>query len=875
MQTVNKPLLIEVLGDNNGQKRGETLKQRVVVNNKGTQPAEIDLWIAATDDKSEVVLRWCTFNKPNPLKLDANSQEAVELTFEIPLEATIDLYNYEILVDAQSQYPGKIDRRPQQLRILPSEQDAELDQEPAFSLQPTTSSIQPFPLLPGETLDVNIKIENRSKRVDRFYVTCPEFDQSWISIRYPESTLETTGLGRETDGLELNPGKSGEIALSIHPPQYTPAGNYFPTVRLTSSIKDKLVLLDVVYLQLMPDERIAVQLNPSVRRVPAEPGIFTIDLTNSGNLDCKLIVRASDPEQVFAYTLEPFIAKLTPGTTQAIGLRATPKKWWHRPWRGKGVEIPLTIELDNLQDQLRPEWVNLALPQEMPSGTILWQPHPWWRLWLLILLALGTVGAIAFAIWFKWFYKPPLPSALPLPEILKVENIADPKAPQQEKKQYQEGFGDAIRLDWKISHLERIEKVVVIRLENNVETDRKTFPFYGKVQDPLKRQDPLTQKDKPNNFCENDGTQSQVVSCNGIITSAQKAGNYVFELQVFAVKDPNSKRDFNQPVATLKTDTIAIKSALPPKIVEFSATKPTYQEGATQTIASPAILLPTVAVSPTPTASPAPTVSPTVSQTPLPLPSPRLLEPTTGLIRLNWEVNNSRQIKELKIVGVAPDGSISSPLKRYLFAKGILPAELQPYCTQAASLICQNVPTDAIKAGDYTFKLVVVPQQASDQEIMKITEVIKIISQTPKILFQVDGQNVDQNPKLVYEIGPSRQPIEVTISWKVEGSDGLKVELLPAPGQVKPDDQLKFPLGKSSSSETFTLKVTNRSGEQVEKSVVIQSIEVKPPTRPTSTTSGGVTGGASGSPGSPTSSTPPPTPSDPSRLSPIELPPRP
>jgi len=868
MQTVNKPLLIEVLGDNNGQKRGETLKQRVVVNNKGTQPAEVDLWIAATDDKSEVVLRWCTFNKPNPLKLDANSQETVELTFEIPLEATIDLYNYEILVDAQSQYPGKIDRRPQQLRILPSEQDAELDHEPTFSLQPTTSSTQPFPLLPGETLDVNVKIENRSKRVDRFYVSCPEFDQSWISIRYPESTLETTGLGRETDGLELNPGKSGEIALSIHPPQYTPAGNYFPTVRLTSSIKDKLVLLDVVYLQLMPDERIAVQLNPSVRRVPAEPGLFTIDLTNSGNLDRKLILRASDPEQLFVYTLEPFIAKLTPGTTQAIELRANPKKWWHRPWRGRGVKVPLTIELDNLQDKLRPELVNLALPQEMPSGAILWQPHPWWRWWLLILLALGAVGAIAFAIWLTWFYKSP-PSELP--QILKVESTADPKT--KEKKQYQEGFGDAVRLDWKISHLERIEKVVVIRLENNVETDRKTFSFDGQIKDPLQH------KDKLNNFCEptdsNPNNAEKVVSCNGIITSAQKAGNYVFELQVFAIKDQNSKRDFNQPVATLKTDTITIKPALPPKIVEFSATKPTYQESVTQTIVSPAISLPTVAVSPTPTTSPAATVSPAVSQTPLPLPSPRLSEPTTGLIRLNWEVNNPIQIKELKVVGVAPDGSISSPLKRYPFAKGILPAELQPYCIQAASLVCQNVPTDAIKAGDYTFKLVVVPQQASDQEIMKTTEVIKIIAQTPKISFQVDGQDVDQNPKLVYEIGPSRQPIEVTLSWKVEGPDGLKVELLPAPGQVKPDDQLKFPLGKSSSSETLTLKVTNRSGEQVEKSVVIQSVEVKPPTRPTPANSGGVTGGASGSTGSPTSSTPPPTPSDPSQLSPIELPPRP
>lgn len=75
-----------------------------------------------------------------------------------------------------------------------------------------------------------------------------------------------------------------------------------------------------------------------------------------------------------------------------------------------------------------------------------------------------------------------------LPEILKVENTTDPKT--KEKKQYQEGFGDAIRLDWQISDLERIEKVIVIRLENNIETDRKTFPCLWKNSRPthMKRQ---------------------------------------------------------------------------------------------------------------------------------------------------------------------------------------------------------------------------------------------------------------------------------------------------------------------------------------------------------------------------------------------------
>lgn len=851
MQTVNKPFSIEVLGNGNGAKRGTTIQRQVIVKNTGDRSAEVDLWIAAVDSTSEPVLRWCTFNKPNPLSIEADRQEMVELRFEIPPDATPALYHYEILVDAQSQYPDKIERRPQQLRVLPADQDTTIDQTPVFSLHPATRSTDPAVLQAEESLTVIIRVENRSKRVDRFYVTCLEFDQTWISVRYPDG-LETTGLGRETDGLELNPGQSGQITLIVHPPRYTPAGHYFPTVRLTSSISDDLVLLDVVYLQILPDERLDVRLHPPSRQVPREPEAFTIDLRNPGNINRQLSLQAGDRERLFRYTLNPFIVKLSPGEQQTIDLILKSKKWWRRPWRGKGLEIPFAIELANLK-QLDPS--PPALPQEMPQGTIVWQAHPWWRRLLLILLALGSLGAIAYLIWFHFFHKAPPP---PTPKILSVENTNDPRTNQ--KKDYQEGYGDAIRLDWQISHLDQIEKVVLVRLENNVETDRKTFYLGGTIPAPL-------QQKGQSNYCKpteledskQPETKINAVNCIGMITSAQKAGNYTFELQVFA-----KQQDLSQPVGTLKTDTIVINPALPPKIVEFSATKPSYSEAQVGTAPSK---LPSVNIP----------ASPAVSANPLPAPRP-VLPLTAGLIRLNWEINSFSQIQEVRVIGLAADGSIGSPLKRYLFVDGRLPAELQPYCVQTTRLICQNVPTDAAKPGDYTFKLTVIPKQASSSEITKATEVIKIIPQTlspSDIVFSVDGQSVDQTPKFVYEVSPNRPPIEISLSWNVKQAEGLKVELLPAPGGVKLNDTLKFPLGQSSSSETLTLKVTTRSGEQLSKSVVIQTVELKPVPNPAAGTSRVTVPNSASSNRSSTPELPSPTPSDPTRLSPIELPPRP
>lgn len=63
MQIANNPLFIEDLSPEANQiARGSTAKRHIIVKNLGDKKADIDIWIAATDEKSEALLRWCTFS---------------------------------------------------------------------------------------------------------------------------------------------------------------------------------------------------------------------------------------------------------------------------------------------------------------------------------------------------------------------------------------------------------------------------------------------------------------------------------------------------------------------------------------------------------------------------------------------------------------------------------------------------------------------------------------------------------------------------------------------------------------------------------------------------------------------------------------------
>ncbi|MGF1497310.1 MAG: hypothetical protein ACFB8W_10865 [Elainellaceae cyanobacterium] len=807
MQTVSSLIVIEDVSEQPNQApQGAVIQRQIKVKNLGNQLTELDLWIAPTDNQSELLWKWCTFSETNPLRISPYEERDIILTFDIPSQASIGTYGYEVLAETRFPHAGQLIRRSQQLRIVRSD-DLERESVPRFAVQPTTRSAQPLEISVGEPQILTVQVENRSRRVDRFYLICPDLDPTWITIRYPESNPDLPGIITETDGLELNPGEAANIQLVLHPPVHALAGTYFPTLRLISTIRDDLVLLDVVYLKLLPYDQVTAEIQPPRQGIPEDRGTFEVQLFNRGNRQRQLTVFAQDGDRLFNYTLEPDFIRFAPGEQSQLSLVARPRKWWRRPWWGKGLDVTFDLGLDQSAEP-----ADYALPDTLPQGTLVWQPRPFWHLGLLLLLSLGVIGAIAFALWYT-FLKPDAPP--PAPQV---------SAFAATETGYQEG-GSPIRLNWEISPFSDLQKLVLIRLEDGVETYRKSYEFNpGSVQ-------PIPAELRPgqgraSGSCEVADTAPQSLRCQGIATPATPAGDYVFKLQVFSV------HSLDEPAEIELTDSIAVAPPEPaPAIATFTSTHPAYTTAGAPSEDGESLV--------------------------------------AGPILLNWAIAQPTQIQALQLVGIASDGTVQSPAQIYSLEQGI-PPELRPFCTVATTLQCSNVPTNAREAGDYTFQLTVIPRQPNGEPISQTTATIPITAPPPQInFFRINDQDVAANPKLVLAIAPppgsdadpdstsdsdassdsgSSSANEITLSWEVEASEGTKVELLPAPGIVPPEETMVYPLSASPRRETITLRVTNASGEQVSQTVVVETARPPqpdpaetPPASPTDMTSDGVT----------------------------------
>jgi hypothetical protein len=733
--------------------RGETFSCTYEISNEGVSKDNFTIWIDSTDNSSEPILRWYDFNESNPFTVDKFKK--ITLLIEVPPQAIPGLYNYEILLQLAGRNAGKTISIPEQLKVTQSDNDAELGSEPGFFVEPITTSTKPYKFKQGEELEVKIKVENRSQNTDTFYLYCDstsaELKNNWFTVKYPTSTLDSIGLVKETDGLQLNPKKSGEIILKLHPPRETLAGNYFPTIRLGSKSKQDLLLLDVFYLQILPEDNLDIKMYPLLRKIPKEGGEFQLQLTNNGNTKQEITVHAQDKNDIFQYQI--FYPKrngvantnniiLSPGEKfQEVTLKALPKKGWLRPIiPGKVLEFPFNIELKN-NSSVATSYDAAKLPQNLPQGNLIWESRPLWQ----FLLGLGILGLIGFIIW-GYFLKNKIPPLLP--KIEKFSVVTPEK--------YQEGQKDNILLDWEITQIEKIdkiEKVTVTRLEGNVETDRKNYlseKLLTLCSNQKAKKSENQNLDSFNNqesnpgfslfnpfkinlfglFGDKEPQKEKSLVCQKINLGKVKAGKYTFKIEVFPKDSPEVAS------SSRITDTIEVKPAVVvfqpvPQILDFSSTKPSYEELDEEsrikfidTFKQP--LVNKLSINGLPSAP----------------------------ITLNWKISNPKNIKELKIIGLAPDGSVSSELKNYkVDPKKRLPIGLEAACKlkevvaepsqnrnkpkeespekgeKLEELECNNISTGALKAGDYVFKLTIIPLGGKEENaIVKQTPTIKLQS---------------------------------------------------------------------------------------------------------------------------------------------------
>ena len=467
----------------------------VTVSNRGPESAIINVML----DGLPPVLRQGCSRTLEYLALAPNQSGEVVFEFQIPADTIPGLLSFVLLVDAPQHYPESPPIRHEQvLQVLPPVQDTVQAADPTFTLEPISSSSQPLRLMPGSVLPMQVMIYNRSDRVDRFRLTCTDFPETWFTVTYPQDN-EGFGLVVEADSLGLNPGDQGLIMLTLSPPAIALADIYVPTLRLYSENNPDLVLLDLVYIEVLPVYQLQADLKTLVNQVRRQPAWFQIELTNQGNTPrlIQMGVQNLDERGICEYTLGLEEVAIAPYDKAQIELKGQPKQRWKRPWFGVGRILNFRVDIADA--------ANHPVPTTSFPGYITWMPRPWWQLLLALIALLGLIGALIWLIWWL-FFKPPLK-----PEIIEFF---------PEESQYAAASQDVAEIGWQIENPDRIQtlKITGYDAEGKAISGPLTYDLSGKTL--------------PAALAAACVEAQQVLTCRNVPTDARQPAEYTFELTV-------------------------------------------------------------------------------------------------------------------------------------------------------------------------------------------------------------------------------------------------------------------------------------------------------------------------------------------------------
>jgi hypothetical protein len=509
---------------------GEIVTLHVSLINQGDRGAAIDVFIEPIAPTPE---QWCPPAKKR-VALDPYQGCEISLPFDLPREALPGSYPYTVVIDAPEHYPEDTPLQyPGQLEVTLKEQPVVQFEAPSFSLSPTTSPESPLWVQPGQIQQLLVKVHNRTRRVDRFRLNCPDLSENWYTVQYPRTDLRELGVLSDTDGLELNPDAQSDIIVKFHYPMDMPAGLYSPTLQLLSDNTPELVLLNLVYVEVKPKLQLGVELETILGKVSYRPGQYRLKLTNHGNSIREVAVGAHsrDEREWCNYICDPSSVRLLIDETTDISLEVHPqRKWWRRPLFGNGLELPFQVDLRDLQ--------SLPTPEKLPTGLLVLKARPWWQFLLLLLAGIGTLSGIGFLIWFVFFK----PSPPPVVGEFKTDS-----------SKYIEG--DRVRLSWNVENAEQVERLTIASTKDQIASKPQSYDFRKGLPTELSRS------------CQ---TRDRYLTCTNIDTGARLPAKYTFQLQI---KPKSTDRSIQQQL------NVEIQPKPLPQVVSLVSKQSQIQKG--------------------------------------------------------------------------------------------------------------------------------------------------------------------------------------------------------------------------------------------------------------------------------------------------------
>lgn len=641
---------------------GETVELRVTIVNHGHQGAVFDLYL---DDTAEQVRSWC---RDAFQRLALNAQQSAEAVFrfEIPIQTLSDDYPYLLILDAPDHYPEETPLQHQAcFRILPPIQTVEQAKDPTFTLLPETTPERPIPVRPGQPIELQALVRNRSERVDRFRLTCTDLPEAWYRVIYPEG-LQDLGQVVAQDSLLLNPGAEGRILLLVDLPPDIKAGRYLPTLRLHANNNPDLVLVDVAYLQVAPSFALDLTLREVLNRVQSGAGHFQVTLANGSNTSRTLTLTAQETAEtpLCHYDLATESLVLPPGTTQQIELAVQPHRRWRRPWWGKGLTIPFFVEASDTFE--------LPVDRDRVTGELIWEPRPLWQRLLVVLLILSGFTALGLLLWWLLF-RPP--SRLQVSEFT------------SENEAYEFAQGDFIHLRWQVGPPQAIRSVQLTGQAVTGDRDPTSVTYDFSQGIPTELQD----------LCTRD---RRWLTCRFVRTDARLPGEYQFDLTIIPKKD-------GQAIAASKTEAITIAPLPTPEITRFtSRLLPWKPPTGAATNAAATTAAPNATTQSRANREKAANLLrkfPWLIDNARPQPDFSLLP--DRILALDWQIAHPQQLVALELTGRLAAGTRDLPILTWSLEDGVLPAELQAFCRLTdTQLICQQFPVTLLP-GEYVYEL--------------------------------------------------------------------------------------------------------------------------------------------------------------------------
>lgn len=746
---VNQPLTFVVSAwDRNRVTPGSQHYLGVTLTNRGGQDAVVQVRLEAA---SGLLRQWCT--QPEQwLALSRDNSGELTFRFDVPGDALPQWLEYEVVVRPQGAYDAYyLPPTRCRLQVLAPE-TTETTQDPTFTLSPLTTPDRPL-IVHGEAIAIELVVENRSERVDRFRLECTGLPADWgIQTEYPRD-YGGFGLVQRYDSIGINPGDRGVVRVLLQPPTLPLAGTYLPTFRLASENDPSLGLLALAYLRVDPTYRLQAQLQSIQDQVRDRPAQFRLQFANLGNTDrlvqCQLQPLSQPGDCI--YDLSNDAMTIAPQTTADILLDVQPQHWWTRPWFGPGKLY--TFRVDFATSDRHP------ITPDTLHGTVTWMPRPWWQRLLVAFVGLGLLSTLAFLVWW-YVFRAPTP-----PDIMEFA---------AEDSRYAEANGDMARVRWQIDHAEQIQtlKLTGYSPEGELLSGPLIYEF-TKGQLPAALQPFCTQ-------------QAMVLNCTQIRSDAFQPGKYVFELTL----TPRGRR----VTPIVRKSTLVEIAAKPLPIVTSLVPKAlVYREAAAGALTAMEAALPLADAAGV------------------------RLDWTVTMPQDIKTLHLIGRDKEGKMVGdiwyeFPASGKLPESLRPFcnlgqtlicqnvptgLKAVGEYRLELQ-----ALSVVTQNRDS---RSG-----------QGESEPKPKATELVKIQPQMPQILsFQLNGR--DAPTKVLLAVPPGHIMPPVQLSWRVQGGSTTHVELTPAPGTVPLIGRVSLPLSPQGSTtislqvKTSTGEVLSRS----------------------------------------------------------------